>query len=270
MIPSKWVRITDPRLRHPETEFFTSLEGENPGGSIKDHMVEGELRELFENSRLRTNGIVCEISAGSTAQSLAFWVPRFGGRCELYLPNSLPEDLRKRLQDLGASLHFRDPSEALGLHESLSRDAGLHYFNQLGDPHKRRHYVSLGRRLRPQVGPIDLVVGAVGTGHSLSGLAEGLGAAGLWTAEPEPPLQIPGIRHLDFENWGPYEPCAPENFTRRLFVKPSDPFWKRGLLTDSGEISTPPSFQIVLNAVSNLPEPLPKRVWLISAASTGY
>ena len=80
MIQTNLVQLIDRRIRlSRDVQLWTSLEGENPGGSIKDRMVLPELLQL------KTKGInnISEISAGSTALSLAFYSQKFGLKCEL-------------------------------------------------------------------------------------------------------------------------------------------------------------------------------------------
>jgi len=261
------VEIVDRRLARDGTRLFTTLEGENPSGSIKDRMVLGELTELLEAGRLQPGDRVSEISAGSTARALAFHSRELGLRCDLFVPDSVDRREIEALESLGASVQTGTRESGFALYEQFCAAERPHRFEQLSDHSLLRHYSSLGAAVDEEVGPIDTVIGSVGTGHSLLGVAGGIEPAPfVVTAEPAEPNAVLGIRNVELERFGPQDTCKPELFDQRLVL---DAGARRDLdrvLTDRGEMTIGRSFALVLSAAELLLRQRPvERLFLVGA-----
>ena len=124
---------------------YTSLEGENPGGSIKDRMVLGELSEQVSTGALRPGGWIAEISSGSTARSLAHYCANLGINCALFVPRTLPLGDLRRLRESGAEVHAIEVEGAYERFRAFCRERKMTAFDQLFDASERRHYHAFGR-----------------------------------------------------------------------------------------------------------------------------
>jgi cysteine synthase A len=126
-------------------------------------------------------------------------------------------------------------------------------FNQLKDPGKKAHYRELGAWVSSNIGgAVDAVVGAVGTGHSLLGIAEGITPRPRRiTAEPAS-VEIPGVRNLETTRHGADDPCVPALFDERVVLGTEDAFNGGTVATSQGEIEFPESFRLVLGAAAKL------------------
>jgi cysteine synthase len=261
------VEILDPRIARDGTRMFTTLEGENPSGSIKDRMVRAELDELLGAGRLRPGDRVSDVSAGSTARSLAHNCRELGLVCDLFVPDVLPEQLTASWEQLGATVHRGSREEGYALYEEFCASEQPHRFEQLSDHSLLRHYRSLGSAVNEQVGPFDTVMGAVGTGHSLLGVADAIEPRPfVVSAEPAEPFVVLGIRNVELERFGPMDACKPEMFDLRL-VLDADARREFGrVLTDRGEMEIGASFALVLSAVERLlAERSVERLFLVGA-----
>lgn len=256
MITTVLVRVTEPRLRAVAAghRVWTSLEGENPGGSIKDRMVRAEVERAFAAGELGPGGRVSEISAGSTALSLALLAKERGLACALFVPVGLAAPMREKLEGSGAELHFRTPEVGYAAYEEYCLANPTWRLDQMKRPGLEDHYAVWARReIAPRLPRPDWLVGAVGTGHSLRGLAEGLNPAlGSVSAEPAEVRRVNGIRNLRLERFGAEDPCSPEAFSRRVEISAGAQFPVGELEVDGGRISFPESFQVVLGAVEVL------------------
>ncbi len=250
------VRLTDPRIGAVALghEIWTSLEGENPGGSIKDRMVVGELEQALESGRLRPGDTVAEISAGSTALSIAFHSRRLGLKCLLFVPKDLSPESRTKLEELGAELHFADPATAYKEYDEFCATRSVWRFDQMKRPELRNHYASwAGTEIAPIIGPIDFVIAAVGTGHSLFGVQYGLTPRrGTISAEPAEAGLIHGIRNLEKENFGAADPCKITQIDKRIELTQDKFFPTAPIETDHGPITVSDSFRVVLGALDRL------------------
>jgi len=228
--------------------IFTTAEGHNPGGSIKDHLVWGELSEQMTRGNLTAGSLVSEVSAGSTALSLAYYCRQFDFKCHLFLPNQADPNLQEKLRILGATLHLCDVQNIYSQHDEFHNRSKSFAFNQLGDASKSRHYVSFGQQIFQQAGKFDMILGAVGTGLSLKGTALGLGATRIFSAEPEAAFKVNGIRNIESERYGAQDSCKISDFEKRWIVKQSECFANETVRTTNGTLRIGPSFQVVLGA----------------------
>ncbi len=269
MEPTQIVEVTDPEVLQtcPGNRFFTSLEGENAGGSIKDRMVTGELKELLDLGVLKPGDCVAEISAGSTAKSLAFFAPRFGLRCVLFVPESLAGTEVDDMRGAGAEVYPVKVEGALERFNAFCAKSGVHPFNQAKDKTKRRFYADLGNAVQGQVGSIEILIGAVGTGHSLLGVAAGFRPKPyIVSAEPLDEL-VSGIRNIEKVRYGDTDPCDPSLFDKRVVLSANQYFPQSRILTSVGLVEIPDSFRVVLGALSAFRKMRQKRFFLLGASN---
>jgi len=254
LIKTAFVEITDLWLRlGVPHRVYTSLEGHHDGGSIKDRMVLGELLELLNNGNLKPGDNIVEASSGSTALSLAVHCKKIGLGCHLFLPMGADSSLQNKLKDLGATVHLVDPQSAYRIMAEYVATSGYHCFGQLFDKTKRRHYHSLGAELLKSGLPISLVVGAVGTSHSLFGVSEGLMKRhSVYSAEPPPHQKVAGVRNIDIEKYGIEDPFDQMLLSGRLMVSADECFPGKEVETDKGPVLISPSFALVLGAVKKV------------------
>lgn len=265
MIPTRTVRITDERLGQFH-QYWTSLEGENPSGSIKDRMVEPELYLQKENS-----AAVAEISAGSTALSISYYALKYKVRCHLFVPSDLDALIKKQLKNRGAHVIECDPAHAYETYHEFLIKAGpkVWPFGQMARKDLALHYKMWSEKhLEPLLPPIDYVVGTVGTGHSLAGVSNGLKPAeGSVSVEPEAGLAIKGIRNVTLQNFGPDDPWRPSLFTSRQEARLTGRFDSSHLETDQGPIYVSDSFQLSLEGILKLSEHWtePKNIFIVGS-----
>ncbi len=261
------VEVTDSRVARPGARLYTTLEGENPSGSIKDRMVIAELDALMAAGTLAPGGRVSEVSAGSTARSLARRCGELGLQLDLFVPDTVPEEATAVLEDMGATVHRGSREEGYALYQQFCEEYPNHAFNQMFDHSLLRHYSPLGEAVSARAGTIDFAVGSVGTGHSLLGAAAGAGSSTrAVSAEPAEPEAILGIRNVELERFGPHDSCTPEMFQQRVVLGAAEREDFGRVETDQGEIEIGPSFALVLSAATRLlDDGLSGNVFLVGA-----
>lgn len=251
------VRLTDSKLNAVRNghEIWTTLEGENPGGSLKDRMVIAELEHALKDGRLGPGDTVAEISAGSTALSIAVHSRRLGLKCALFLPKDTSTELKQELETLEAELHFCEPTlAAYQEFDEFCATRPVWRFDQMRRPELKNHYAAWARtEIAPQFNSIDYVVAAVGTGLSLFGIRDGLmPQRGALSAEPREPRLIHGIRNLEKENFGPQDLCQINQIEKRIVLSAKEFFQTNYVETDHGPIYISDSFRVVLGAVERI------------------
>ncbi|QDK36372.1 pyridoxal-phosphate dependent enzyme [Bdellovibrio sp. NC01] len=244
------VEIIDPILQlKAGNRIFTSLEGENPGGSMKDHMVRGEIEELLNTGRLQKGGGVAEVSAGSTAVSLAHYCQRNDLQCVLFVPNGISPEIVANLRRQGATVYQEELAQIYQVFDVFMKShPELIAFNQLYDVSKRRHYNSFGSLIQNEIGPLAAVIGGVGTGHSLLGISEGCGA-GVQAISAEPAsFKVSGVRNVAIDRYGDQDSLNAQSFDQRFLITPEELTATESILTSVGEIQIGASFSLVLAA----------------------
>ena len=230
---------------------FTTLEGHNPGGSIKDHMVLQEFKALMEIGKISRGALISEVSAGSTALSLAYYGKLLGLECHLFLPQDAPDETQKKLKELGAYLHLHERAVLYVKHEEFSKKNKSYDFNQLYDQKKTSRYHALGQHLKNELGSVDLLIGAVGTGHSLKGVATGLQARHVFCAEPQD-FRVNGVRNIESDRYGEKDPLLLNDFEQRILVTQDECIAQTDYLVKNGSIRVGESFRLVLSAIKKI------------------
>jgi cysteine synthase len=267
------VQIQDPAVDKfvgRSLSLFTTLEGENPGGSVKDHMALGALQKLLTDGILKAGMILTEASAGSTALSLAHYTKLKHVACTLFVPETHPVKSLEHLRSFGAEVRLVevDGDANWQPYYDFLKEPGVLAFNQHLDASKRIFYHELGKKIIQKTGPVDAMIGAVGTAHSLLGAYEGMGCDPyLVTAEPRTE-KVSGIRNIDTLRYGDEDPCTSDLFDERILLDASEFFPGDKIMTDHGPIRFADSFRVTLAGLSRLARSRPQMKSCFVLAST--
>lgn len=161
------------------------LEWANPTGSMKDRMARAAIEGAEAAGRLTPGGTVVEYTAGTTGISLAFVCAAKGYPIDIVYSDAFSDEKRRTMKAFGARV-TEIASEGRGINrdlvrsmiakaESLSRQPGHWFCDQLNNPHATDGYLPLGEEIWEQTsGHIDAFVHAVSTGHSIHGVTRAL------------------------------------------------------------------------------------------------
>ncbi|MHB1329199.1 MAG: cysteine synthase A [Gemmatimonadales bacterium] len=165
-------RVVDPAA----AEVWVKLEGQNPGGSIKDRTALGMIRDAEARGVLRPGQIIVEPTSGNTGIGLAQIASVRGYRLILTLPSSMSEERKRTLLGYGAELVLTDPERrmlaAIEEAERIRDRTGAWMPHQFENPaNPAIHYEMTGPELYAQMdGRIDAFVYGSGTGGTISGV----------------------------------------------------------------------------------------------------
>lgn len=167
----------------------------NPLGSVKDRIGVAMIEAAEREGRLRPGDHLIEPTSGNTGIALAFVAASRGYRLTLTMPESMSLERRVLLRLLGARLELTPAAQGMGgairrAEELLSADSGAwtpQQFNNPANPEVHRR-TTAEEIWRDTDGSVDLLVSAVGTGGTLSGVAEVLKfrRPGFWAVAVEP------------------------------------------------------------------------------------
>ena len=160
-------------------EVLVKLEFQNPGGSVKDRIALSMIEAAETAGKLGPDTIILEPTSGNTGIGLAMIAAAKGYRCTLVMPETMSLERRQLLHAYGAELVLTPGSEGMKgairkANELAANDA--HYFipqqfENAANPaiHRRTTAEEIWRDTD---GALDIFVGGVGTGGTLTGVAQ--------------------------------------------------------------------------------------------------
>ncbi|UCG97673.1 MAG: cysteine synthase CysM [Burkholderiales bacterium] len=181
------------------------LEGNNPGGSVKDRPALSMIRRAEERGEIRPGDRLIEATSGNTGIALAMIAAMRGYRMTLVMPDNLSAERRASMTAYGAEL-ILTPASRGGMEyardlalDMQARGEGrvLDQFANADNP--RAHYETTGPEIwRDTAGRITHFVSAMGTTGTIMGVSRCLKeknpAVQIVGAQPAEGSQIPGIR----------------------------------------------------------------------------
>lgn len=162
-------------------EVDAKLEYFNPGGSVKDRIALAMIEDAEKDGRLKPGATIIEPTSGNTGVGLAWVAIVKGYKAILTMPETMSEERKALLRARGAQLVLTPG--ATGMKGAVDKANELHaqipgsiILQQFDNPSNRAVHVRTTAEeiWRDTDGSVDIVVGGVGTGGTISGVAEGL------------------------------------------------------------------------------------------------
>ncbi|NJD57195.1 MAG: cysteine synthase family protein [Nitrospirae bacterium] len=161
----------------PDVTILAKLEGNNPGGSVKDRIALYMLKDAEEAGHIKKGDTILEATSGNTGIGLAMVGAAKGYRVKLVMPECVSLERRKVLEAFGAELVLSPGNEgtdgAIKLAHRILEEHPDDYFmpNQFDNcSNIRAHYETTGREIIEQTGGnLDMFVAGMGTTGTLMG-----------------------------------------------------------------------------------------------------
>ena len=162
-----------------KAELLGKLEFFNPLGSVKDRIGLAMIEAAEKEGRIGPDTVLIEPTSGNTGLALAFVCAAKGYRLILTMPRSMSEASRKLLLLMGAELEITPTAEGMRgavrraeeIESELTDALILQQFENPANPeiHRRTTAEEIWRDCD---GDLDMVVGGIGTGGTLTGVGE--------------------------------------------------------------------------------------------------
>ncbi|MBP8639129.1 MAG: cysteine synthase A [Dictyoglomi bacterium] len=159
--------------------LVAKLEFFNPAGSIKDRIGVSMVEEAERLGKINKDSIIIEPTSGNTGIALAWVCALKGYRCILVMPDTMSIERRKLLKAFGAEIILTPGEKGMeGAIEEAERLAGTNpsYFipYQFKNPaNPEIHRKTTAEEIwRDTDGKVDIVVAGVGSGGTITGIAE--------------------------------------------------------------------------------------------------
>jgi len=204
-------------VNNKNVRVFAKLEGNNPGGSVKDRAAYNMIKTAFEQGDLKKGDTIIEATSGNTGIALAFIAQLFGLNCILVMPENSTRERVKTMEAYGAKVLLTSVDRGIegsrDIALELKEKHGYRILNQFANPNNwKAHYKTTGPEIwRDTEGEITHFVSAMGTTGTIMGvstfLKEQNASIQILGAQPKEGSRIPGIR-----KWSPE--YVPEIFNR--------------------------------------------------------
>ncbi|MEV6240481.1 PLP-dependent cysteine synthase family protein [Lentzea sp. NPDC051838] len=175
--PVLWI---DELSRTSSSGFWAKLECANPGGGMKDRAALHMVEKALERGDLRRDGHIVESTSGTLGLGLALAGVVHGIPVTLVTDPGLEPIIRRMLRAYGATVDLVESPHPTGgwqearrrrVAELLSTLPGAYCPDQYHNPDNVAGYAPLAHELAAQLGQVDVLVCAVGTGGHSAGVA---------------------------------------------------------------------------------------------------
>lgn len=184
--------------------IFCKLEGDNPGGSVKDRAAYGMIKGALERGELQKGTKLVEATSGNTGIALALMAGLFGIEIELVMPEDATRERVLAMKAFGAKVTLTPKRKAMegaiDYANELVRNGGYLMLNQFSNPDNPRiHYETTGPEIwRDTAGAVTHFVSSMGTTGTVMGVSQYLKEQNpnivIAGCQPTDNSQIPGIR----------------------------------------------------------------------------
>ncbi|HKY15070.1 MAG TPA: cysteine synthase family protein, partial [Microthrixaceae bacterium] len=207
---------------NPEVRILGKMEGQNPGGSVKDRIARQMILEAERDGVLGPGATILEPSSGNTGIALAMISQIRGYHLKIVLPESVSIERRQMLEVFGAEIILSPGEEgsngavrrAQAIAEEHPEWVFLYQYGNEANP--RAHYETTGPEIWRDCPDITHFVAGLGTSGTLLGVGTYLKEQNpdirVLAVEPPAGELVEGLRSLDdgyippvFDKWGGYE-----------------------------------------------------------------
>lgn len=184
------------RLKHfsaGNTSVYAKLEGQNPGGSIKDRISLAMIEDAQAKGLLAPGMTIIEPSSGNTGIGLAMVGAIKGYKARIVMPENATRERTILLKKLGAEVEYCSQEEWTGeraiskIRSRAKDDPSLVMLDQYENPVAAKiHYLTTAEEIIAQCPQITHFIAAIGTGGTITGVGKRL-------KEQHPQIQVIGV-----------------------------------------------------------------------------
>jgi len=195
-------------IDNPLVTVYAKLEGQNPGGSVKDRAAYHMIHSALDRGEINQQTTLIEATSGNTGIALAMMAKQFNIAIELVMPENSTQERIDAMRAFGATVILTPAKETIEgsiryVEEKLKQE---HYFN-LNQFSNKDNYLAHYNTTGPEIwkdteGEITHFVSSMGTTGTIMGtsmyLKEQSNKVQIVGAQPADGSSIPGIR-----KWSP-------------------------------------------------------------------
>jgi len=194
---------------NPNVTIYCKLEGQNPGGSVKDRAALGMINGALERGEIKKGDKLVEATSGNTGIALAMICAMKGLDMTLIMPESATEERKQSMRAFGAELILTPAEKTIEYSRTLAQEMvdteGYYMLNQFGnDDNYKMHERTTGPEIwRDTDGKVTHFVSSMGTTGTIMGVSRYLKSQNpeiqIVGTQPTEGSSIPGIRRWSKE-----------------------------------------------------------------------
>jgi cysteine synthase B len=186
---------------NPQVKIFAKLEGNNPGGSVKDRPALNMIKSALERGTINKDTKLIEATSGNTGIALAMIACLYGLEIELVMPSTSTRERTLTMEAFGAKVTLLDSIEICRDYAEEKSATGKYFMlDQFANPDNYlAHYKATGPEIwKDTDGKITHFVSSMGTTGTIMGtsrfLKEKDSNIQIIGCQPTEESSIPGIR----------------------------------------------------------------------------
>ncbi len=189
---------------NPKVTIYGKLEGQNPGGSVKDRTALGLIGDAIDSGKLKRGDRLIEATSGNTGIAIAMIARQMGLKVTLIMPDNATAERVSTMKAYGAEIILTPAEKTIEYSRELalkmSADEGFFILNQFDNPSNPAiHYRTTGPEVWGDTeGQVTHFVSAMGTTGTIIGTSTYLKEKNpdirIIGAQPTEGSRIPGIR----------------------------------------------------------------------------
>jgi cysteine synthase B len=193
---------------NPKVKVYCKLEGQNPGGSVKDRAAFYMINQALKRGEITKGSKLVEATSGNTGIALAMMAQLLEVEMILIMPDNSTRERVVSMEAYGAKVILTPAEKTIEysreVAEEMAEKEGYFMLNQFANPdNSMAHYQTTGPEIwRDTQGEITHFVSAMGTTGTIMGVSEYLKAkkpsVQIVGTQPTDGSSIPGIRR-----WSP-------------------------------------------------------------------
>jgi S-sulfo-L-cysteine synthase (O-acetyl-L-serine-dependent) len=191
---------------NPYVKMYAKLEGDNPGGSVKDRPALNMIRSALERGDIKAGTKLIEATSGNTGIALAMIARLYDLEIELVMPSTSTRERTLTMEAFGAKVTLLDSIEICRDYADEKAASGEFYIlNQFANPDNyKAHYKTTGPEIwRDTDQSITHFISSMGTTGTIMGCSryfkEMNPAIQIVGCQPTEESSIPGIRRWPTE-----------------------------------------------------------------------
>mgnify|MGYP005752304925 FL=1 len=202
---------------HSKVKILCKMEGQNPGGSVKDRAAYNMLQSALDRGEIKTGDKLIEATSGNTGIALAMVAKVLGLDMTLIMPDNSTRERVLSMEAYGAKVILTPAAKTIEysrtLAEQMRDEEGYFMLNQFGNPDNYlAHYKTTGPEIwRDTQGKVTHFVSAMGTTGTIMGVSR-------YLKEMNPAIQIVGTQPTDGSSIPGIRRWSPE-FLPAIFEK---------------------------------------------------
>jgi len=180
-------------------EIYGKLEGNNPGGSVKDRPAYNMIKMALERGEITKETRLVEATSGNTGIALAMVAANFGMNITLIMPENSTKERIDTMKAFGAEVILTDAEKTIEysrvVADKMVEEEGYYMLNQFANKENyMAHYFTTGPEIWDATGrKVTHFVSSMGTTGTIMGTS-------MFLKEKNPNIKIVGVQPTEGSN----------------------------------------------------------------------